>query len=222
MGYYRPVPTKLLIVRHGQSVWNALGRWQGQADPPLSSEGESQSLEAAGRLSGIKIDRVFASDLQRARRTAEIIAETLGAPAVLTDPGLREVDVGRWSGLTRDEIERRWPGMLAARAQGRLLTPPGGETLTDLTARVRRAVNDIAATLEEMAARPAGGEPQTAVLVSHRGPISTLERSAGLKPARAGHLSGHWFEVSAGDEIRHIAAAHLLDDPVETDSVETL
>ncbi|MBW3590333.1 MAG: histidine phosphatase family protein [Actinobacteria bacterium] len=216
------MPTKLLIVRHGQSVWNALGRWQGQADPPLSSEGESQALEAAERLSGFKIDRVFSSDLQRARRTAEIIAEALGGAAVVTDPGLREVDVGQWSGLTRDEIERRWPGMLAARAQGRLSTPPGGETPTDLTARVRRAVNDIAAILEETAGQAAASEPQTAVLVSHRGPISTLERSVGLKPARAGHLSGHWFEITAGDRLRHIAAAHLLDGPAETGSLETL
>ncbi|MEX2586601.1 MAG: histidine phosphatase family protein [Actinomycetota bacterium] len=213
---------RMLIVRHGQSIWNLHGRWQGQADPPLSPEGEHQALDAANCLFGTGIHRIFASDLQRARRTAEILAEHLGVATVTTDAGLRELDVGKWTGLTRDEIEHRWPGMLAARAQNRLLTPPGGETPRNLATRVSRAVNEIAATILRETNANRTGEPLVAVLISHRGPISTLERSMGLQPTRAGHLAGHWFEVDARLQIRHIAAANLLQGPAYDDSPETL
>lgn len=214
---------RLLVVRHGQSVWNALGRWQGQADPPLSAEGESQAREAGAALLGAGISRIFSSDLQRALCTAEIIGEQLGVDSVSADPALREVDVGAWSGLTREQIEHRWPGMLAARAQGRLLTPPGGETLTDLTVRVRRAVNGIAAAmLENGAAYRTAGDAPVSLLVSHRGPISTLERAAGLEPARAGNLAGHWLEVDSGLKLRHLASVNLLSRSTETSAPEIL
>ncbi|MBA2326593.1 MAG: histidine phosphatase family protein, partial [Actinobacteria bacterium] len=72
--------TRLFLVRHGESTWNADGRWQGQADPPLSALGEEQACDAAARLAAGGFSRVVASDLQRARRTAEILAEALGLP----------------------------------------------------------------------------------------------------------------------------------------------
>src|SRR5688572_19392365 len=91
-------PRRLLLLRHGQSTWNADGRWQGQADPPLSPLGEEQARDAARRLAPGQFSRVLASDLRRARQTAEILADALRLP-VEVDPDLREIDVGDWQGL---------------------------------------------------------------------------------------------------------------------------
>jgi len=100
--------TRMLLARHGQSEWNALGRWQGQADPPLSELGRQQARAAADRLG--TVDAIVSSDLERALATAAIIAEVLGVGPVLVEPRLRERSAGEWSGLTRDEIEADWPG----------------------------------------------------------------------------------------------------------------
>src|SRR3954454_17144605 len=97
-----PPVTSLLLVRHGQSVWNADGRWQGQADPPLSALGEQQAVEAANRLDGI--DAVGTSDLVRHARTADLLAHELGVDVVV-DARWRERHAGEWQGHTRAEIE---------------------------------------------------------------------------------------------------------------------
>src|SRR3989442_14475718 len=104
------VTCRVLLVRHGQSEWNAQGRWQGQADPPLSDLGRAQARAAARSLGSV--DAVYASDLQRAAETAVIIAEQLGIGPVILDADLRERDAGDWSGLTREEIHERYPGYL--------------------------------------------------------------------------------------------------------------
>lgn len=183
-----------MIVRHGESEWNALGRWQGQADPELSARGEDQAARAAKALAGIPIDRVVSSDLSRARRTAGIIAEHLGFAAVSVEPGLREVDVGEWSGLTRPEIEARWPRLLADWSAGRLESTPGGESLTALRGRVTAAIDRVL----ESSRSTNGAGPQTILVVSHRRAISALEEAAGVRPVRAGHLAGRRF--SAGED----------------------
>jgi len=102
--------TRALLTRHGQSEWNALGRWQGQADPPLSDLGRRQAHEAARSLG--TVDGIWASDLQRAAETAVIIGDDMGVGPVVLDADLRERDAGEWTGLTRAEIERRYPGFL--------------------------------------------------------------------------------------------------------------
>src|SRR3954452_11777953 len=86
--YGRMLMARLLLVRHGQSEWNAVGRWQGQADPPLTELGRAQA-RAAARAIG-ELDAVFSSDLRRARETAEVIAECIGVGPVISDAGLRE------------------------------------------------------------------------------------------------------------------------------------
>jgi len=104
--------TALWFARHGQSTWNAEGRWQGQADPPLSALGRVQAEALAEALAGAGIALLAASDLARARETAAIVGARLGLAPVL-EPALREHDVGAWSGLTRTEVEARWPAELA-------------------------------------------------------------------------------------------------------------
>jgi len=116
--------TRVLLVRHGQSEWNADGRWQGQADPPLTDLGRHQAIHAARNL-GV-VDAIVASDLQRATETALLIGNLLGVGPLVLEPGLRERDAGEWSGLTRPEIERDWPGYLDPPPPDRSAGLPGG------------------------------------------------------------------------------------------------
>jgi broad specificity phosphatase PhoE len=175
--------TRLLLVRHGESTWNAESIWQGQADPPLSVLGEQQALDAAAHLAGI--DAVWASDLERARRTAEIVAARLGL-RVRVERRLRERDAGEWQGRTREGIEEGWPGYLAS---GR--RPPGFERDDALLARV----------LEALAAIRGAGEGQSVLVVTHGGIVRTLERrlgadDGGLLP----NLGGRWIEAGPGGD----------------------
>jgi broad specificity phosphatase PhoE len=157
--------TWMLLLRHAESEWNASGRWQGWADPPLSPEGERQAIEAGRRLRPIGFTAAVASDLRRARRTAEL---AFGGP-VQIDAGLREYDVGEWSGLSRAEIETRWPGALEDWHQGRLVATPGGEIRDTFVARIAAAVTRVGA------AHPGG----IVLVITHGGVISALERSLG-------------------------------------------
>jgi len=170
---------RLLLVRHGESTWNAVSRWQGQADPPLSPFGERQAEDAGARLAEIaSITAVWASNLVRARRTADLIAQRLGIAQVREEPRLRERDVGAWSGLTRDQIEERWPGYLAARR-----SPPDFEGDDELLARTRAG----------LAAAVDGSGPGDVLVVTHGGVIRTIERSLGAIPERLPNLGGRWL-----------------------------
>ena len=97
--------TTLLIVRHGETDWNAAGRLQGHTDRPLNDFGRAQAKKLAEQLANDGITAIYASDLARARETAEIVAERLALPVAL-DPDLREKDWGTWEGLTAAERER--------------------------------------------------------------------------------------------------------------------
>jgi len=99
--------TTLLLVRHGETDWNADGRLQGRTDRPLSEFGRLQASQLAEELADERVAAIYASDLSRARETAAIVGERLGL-AVVLDPGLREKDWGTWEGLTpveRDRVE---------------------------------------------------------------------------------------------------------------------
>jgi broad specificity phosphatase PhoE len=94
--------TTLLLVRHGETDWNAERRWQGHADVPLNERGRTQAHALAEQLSDAAIDAIYSSDLSRARDTAEIVGAQIGI-AVLVDGDLREIDVGPIEGLTAEE-----------------------------------------------------------------------------------------------------------------------
>jgi broad specificity phosphatase PhoE len=94
--------TTLLLVRHGETDWNAEGRLQGHTDRPLNDHGRRQAKDLADRLADEGADAIYASDLSRARETAEIVGTRLGLPVVI-DADLREKDWGSWEGLTGDE-----------------------------------------------------------------------------------------------------------------------
>jgi broad specificity phosphatase PhoE len=97
--------TTLLLVRHGETDWNADGRLQGHTDRPLSDFGRRQAQQLAAELEGEELEAIYSSDLARARETAEIVAERLGLPVAL-EPDLREKDWGNWEGLTAVERDR--------------------------------------------------------------------------------------------------------------------
>jgi broad specificity phosphatase PhoE len=125
--------TTILLARHGETEWNRSGRWQGWADPPLNDTGRAQARRLAEQLRTVPFDAVYSSDLRRAHETAEIVAEPHGVP-VVTEPGLREIDIGAWSGLTKQEIEKQFP-------HGER---PDGETRAEHSERVLAAVERIA------------------------------------------------------------------------------
>jgi broad specificity phosphatase PhoE len=100
--------TTILLARHGETDWNRDGRFQGHADPPLNRTGRDQAVELSVALMAEELAAVYSSPLRRALETAKVVAASRGLEPVTVD-GLREVDVGSWSGLTRAEIEQRFP-----------------------------------------------------------------------------------------------------------------
>ncbi|NMB11125.1 MAG: histidine phosphatase family protein [Firmicutes bacterium] len=132
--------SEIYVVRHGQTQWNQERRYQGQRDIPLSDAGRVQAERAARYLSDVGIRFLVSSDLLRARDTAAIIGERLQLP-VLCCSLWRERDYGRWEGLTREEIQIRYPDEWQNyRANPQLTAPGGGETLAQLESRAIRAM----------------------------------------------------------------------------------
>jgi len=167
---------QLILIRHAQSEWNAAGRWQGHADPPLSVLGHEQAAMLAAELATEPIDRIYASDLLRARQTADALAVRL-ALEVDIDLAFRELDVGRWSGLVRAEIEASDATLLAEFETGDpSIRPGGGETRGELRQRARDRVALLAAE------HPG----ERIVIVSHLGFIRALIPDA--EPANASAL----------------------------------
>jgi broad specificity phosphatase PhoE len=160
------VTTTILLARHGESDWNHSKRWQGFADRPLTDLGRRQAAELAQHLEDTELDAVYSSDLQRARETAEIVAETKGL-TVETTPDLREVDVGSWSGLTRAEAETRYPELYARWLQGGEGWEDG-ETYTQLGERVIPAIHRIAKA----------HEGERVLVVAHGGTIRAVHAAA--------------------------------------------
>jgi len=166
----------LLLRRHAQATWNTEGRWQGQSDPPLSPLGERQVREAAAALPR-DLEGIVASDLERARRTAEAAGEVLGLPVAI-DARLRERHGGPLEGLTGEELAARFPDYLADRRNA----PDGYETDDVLVARVRPA-------LEELRGRM--------LVVTHGGVIAALCSAYGHARWHPGNIAGCWLRFRA-------------------------
>ncbi len=183
----------LLLVRHGETDWNAAKRLQGQTDVPLNTVGQRQAAAVARVLAARTVHAVYASPLQRAWDTAWGIAASLGL-TVQPEARLQEMAFGAWEGLTYAEIQQRDPHRLAAWHENPLqVAPPGGETLTQVADRVHTVLRDMGVTCRE----------QTAVLVAHGGPLRILLCLAlGLSP------QAHWqFAISPAS----VSELHLYD-----------
>jgi broad specificity phosphatase PhoE len=196
---------RLLLVRHGESVWNAEGRWQGAADPPLSDAGRAQAARLAEYVRDHGIDVIVTSDLSRAMETGSIVADALQLEAPLIEARLRERDVGEISGHTRAEIELKWPGLLDKWRSGELTQMPGGED--DITPRVTEGLKAIADA-------PDGS---VVLVVTHGGVIGAIDQWLGTEYRRVGNVQGRWLVVDDDGTIRF--ESHFGDDLDSTASV---
>ena len=168
----RGTATATLLLRHGETALSVERRFAGRGDAPLTEAGRRQAAAAAARLVARGgIDLIVTSPLQRARRTAEAVAEATGV-AVQVDDDLVETDFGDWEGLTFGEAAARWPEEISAWLASAEVAPPGGESLTAVARRVLRALDRL------LAAQPG----RTLLLVSHVTPIKTLACRAMLAP----------------------------------------
>jgi broad specificity phosphatase PhoE len=174
--------TALLLVRHGETDWNAEGRLQGHTDRPLSDYGRRQARELGDRLKNEELqdgalEAIYSSDLARARETAEIVGERLGLPVVL-DPDLREKDWGTWEGLTSVERDR---------------VEFVGETTEAHQERILRA-------LRRIAERHAGDA--RVLVVTHGGSMRRLQTAALGMALPVVENCGRWLCVYEGGAFR--------------------
>ncbi|WP_284747512.1 bifunctional RNase H/acid phosphatase [Amycolatopsis sp. RTGN1] len=168
----RGTPTRLLLLRHGQTEMSALRRYSGRGDVPLTELGRAQAAAAAKRLAameGLVVDGeavpIISSPLTRTKQTAQAVADALGG-RVETHPGLIETDFGDWEGLTFAEAAERDPELHSSWLGDSSVPPPGGESFDVVHRRVRKARDELIAEH--------GGK--TLLLVSHVTPIKTLLR----------------------------------------------
>ena len=208
---------QVYLVRHGETVWNAARRIQGQSDSALTAKGEQQAFQVAERVKSLGITHVIASDLGRTRRTAEIIADACGCGVIL-DPRLRELNMGVLEQRPLDELtaeEESWrKALVDGTENGRI---PQGESMAELASRMHEALN---ACLE----LPEGSRP---LLVSHGMALGALVSTIlGLSPSaerrlrlrncsisRVDHqqsawLASGWIVETAGD-VSHLEAPAL-------------
>ena len=180
---------RLLLIRHGETEWNALRRLQGQCDIALSPEGEAQARALAPLVASLAPGLVRSSDLRRARRTADL----LGHPAAEPEPGLREQGLGDWEGREIAEICAESREEYLAWRAGRF-TPPGAEDWTIFRSRIRQVIEEAFA---------AG--PDTVALVCHGGVIrAALDASLSLSPSKIIPVGPASLTVLAhtGSEVR--------------------
>ena len=177
------MPTTIVLVRHGETDWNRDSRFQGRADPPLNDTGRVQARALAAALSTESFAAAYTSPLRRAVETAAILAEESGVGAV-PDGSLMEVDVGSWSGLTRTEVEARFPEGFARWIEyGHGWDD--GETYDELGTRVVAGLLNIGARHLDVAV----------LAVTHGGPIrsalAAADRVAFDEARRSIHVIGN-------------------------------
>lgn len=207
--------TRLILVRHGETAWNAETRIQGHLDSPLNDEGLAQALLLGERLGREPFDHFYCSDLGRARQTAQPIADRSGRQPVL-EPRLRERRLGIFQGLTSVQCEQQHPQDYA-RFHGRdpEYAVPGGESLREVLARV-------SALMEEWATRHAG---QRVLAVTHGGILDAAYRHANGMPLERRRdfpvynasvncieHDGRAWQVASWGDISHLTRDASLDD----------
>lgn len=157
--------TRLLLTRHGETDWNLEGRWQGHSDRPLNERGREQARGLAQQLDAVDI--VYASDLVRARETAEIVAAKLGVDVHL-DPRLRERAFGAWEGLNADEIEARFADAHRRWKAGEGFGADDAEPFDVFAARIGAFLDDVLARHPE----------ESVLVVAHGGTVRVIHALA--------------------------------------------
>ena len=183
----------LFLARHGETDWNAAGRWQGQTDVPLNARGREQAREVAARLRPHGIAAVASSDLSRARATAEIVAAELGLAMDHAHADLRERRFGCFEGLTRDEVAARFPEAWARYVADPGPAPPGGESRDELLARLLPALVAAAARLPAPLLVVMHGGAMRALLAGH---VGEMPRPSSASWPLHGIQNGHVYRVT--------------------------
>jgi broad specificity phosphatase PhoE len=176
---------------------------QGHADSPLTAEGRRQAQVAARKLG--MFDIIVSSDLKRASDTASIIADELGIGMLPARSGLREINVGPWEGLTRKEIDKRFPRFL-----DNDMRPPGYEADEDVFARVRASLIEISET------HPGS----LGLVITHSGIIRVMRRVLGHSDQRNHrNLEGCWFTITADGEVSCAESVNILRNSTTSDTL---
>lgn len=174
---------RLVLIRHGQTDYNATRRMQGQLDTDLSELGREQARLAGEQLGDLGITRILSSDLSRAFDTATIIGEQLGVD-VEKDSRLRETHLGGWQGKSSAEVDQELPGARAKWRHDATWAPPGGESRLDVADRARPVIDELMDDYDEW-------DGNTVLIVAHGGTISALTSNLlGLEASMYPMLSG--------------------------------
>jgi probable phosphoglycerate mutase len=203
---------RLVLLRHGQTEFNAGRRMQGQLDTELSELGREQAVVAAEALAKRQPLLIVSSDLQRALDTALALGERSGLP-VSVDTRLRETHLGDWQGMTHLEVDAIAPGARLAWRDDARWAPHGGESRVDVAARSRPLVAELVARHPQWGSDADGHEPdRPVVLVAHGGLIAALTADLlGLPvdnwPVLGGMGNASWVQLSG-----HSASDAGLDD----------
>jgi len=197
---------KIILARHGETPWNAEGRYQGKMDIPLSAIGERQAMNLGERLRGVEITRAVASPLSRAALTARLALESHRAAQLTLDPDLKEIDHGEWEGLLSSEIRERDPERLRAwREEPVTVQMPGGESLQQVLDRSWPA---LARACEGL------GPDDTLLVVAHDAVNRVLLcRILGLPLARlwAFRQAPTTINLLEGPDVDHLEVVRLND-----------
>lgn len=178
---------RVWLARHGETDWNAERRVQGQTDTQLNANGIAQARRLSGQLAQQPdIVKVYCSRLERARVTAQIVADRIGVPCEVRD-NLEELAFGDWEGCTHQEMEERWPELYARwrNTDNIDLRPPNGETFRELRQRFGQAVADI---IRE-------GAEGNIVIVAHGGCIRSLLKGIGDARGQEGIANATGYEI---------------------------
>lgn len=200
--------TTIYLIRHGETTWNAEGRFQGNLDSPMTELGQLQIRNVVDALRHTALAAVYSSPLERAQETASPIAAARGLPVVVAD-GFRELNLGRWESRVFAELE----GEDARRMQAWRDTPhqvrmPGGETLAEVQDRAMRALGEIAVRHPggAVAAVAHGGVNKTVLLAVLGAPLSHYWRiRQGNGCINMLEIDGAWSRVVAVNETAHLS-----------------
>ena len=200
---------RILLARHGETVFNVEGRWQGQSDSPLTERGLAQSRELARALASEQVAAVYSSDLGRAVATAQEVASVHGLH-VATDVRLREINTGEWTGLSRGEIEERWPGLITRWSEKpSSMRIPSGETIQEAQTRALDFFTDrMPAHLDQTIVVISHGAIGQTILVKamHRSPddLWLKERVDNTQISRLEWTADSGLELKELSDVRHL------------------
>ncbi|MGW4243232.1 histidine phosphatase family protein [Nocardia sp. NPDC004722] len=185
---------RLILLRHGQTEWNASDRMQGQIDTELSDVGRRQAKDCAPDMACSDLIAIVSSDLKRAHDTALAVAECAGMPVAL-DPRLRETNLGQWEGMDHREVDAQFPGARKGWRLDPTFAPPGGESKLEVGARALPVVRELYAAREDWPGH-------TIVLVAHGGLIAALtaallELPEANWPVLGGLANTSWVQLTS-------------------------